>query len=66
MLLTEWKMEDALAVRYEEGWSEGREEGEERKQREIAKNALANGLPIDIISTITGLDIENIRQISAE
>jgi predicted transposase/invertase (TIGR01784 family) len=90
MLLTEWKMEDALAVRYEEGreegWSEGREEGwtegreegrsegreegwsEGREERdiEIVKNALAKGLPIDIISTITGLDVENIRQLSAE
>ena len=66
MLLTEWKMEDALAVRYEEGREEGWNEGREERDIEIAKNALARGLPIDMISTITGLDIENIRQLAAE
>ena len=65
MLLTEWKMEDALAVRYEEGREEGWEEGEGNKQREIAKNALAKGLSIDIISAITGLNIEDIKRLAA-
>jgi predicted transposase/invertase (TIGR01784 family) len=70
MLLTEWKMEDALAVRYEEGreegWNEGREEGEESKQREIARNALINGLSLDIISAITGLDIADIKRLAGD
>jgi predicted transposase/invertase (TIGR01784 family) len=58
MLMTEWKLEDALVVEREEGREEGREE--------IAKNALAKGLPLETISEITGLDIETIRSISAE
>ena len=52
MLFTEWNRDDALVVRFEEG-------GEE-----IARNALAKGLPPDIIREITGLDIETIRNIA--
>ena len=59
MLMTEWKWEDALAVRYEEGREEGREEGLEI----TARNALAEGLPIESIKRITGLDIEAIKQL---
>jgi hypothetical protein len=61
MLFTEWNWDDALAVRFEEGWEEGREKGRE----EIARNALAKGLPADIIREITGLDIATIRNITS-
>ena len=57
MLITEWKMEDALAVRYEEGWEEGRED--------IARNALAKGVSLELIHDITGLEIETIKNLSA-
>jgi predicted transposase/invertase (TIGR01784 family) len=60
MLFTEWNWDDALAVRFEEG----REEGIEKGREEIARNALAKGLPPDIIGEITGLDIETIRHIA--
>jgi hypothetical protein len=56
MLFTEWNWDDALAVRFEEGREEGREE--------IARNALAKGLPPETIREITGLDIETIRNIA--
>jgi hypothetical protein len=62
MLFDEWKLEDALVVEREEG----REEGEERKQTEIAQNALAEGLPVEIIQKITGLDSETIKQLSLQ
>jgi hypothetical protein len=67
---------DALAVRFEEGREEGQEEGREegmeqglekgleKGREEIARNALAKGLPPDIIREITGLDIEAIRNIA--
>jgi hypothetical protein len=55
MLFTEWNWDDALAVRFEEGREEGREE--------IARNALMEGLPAETIQKITGLDIETIRHI---
>jgi hypothetical protein len=64
MLFTEWNWDDALAVRFEEGREEGREEGLEKGREEIARNALAKGLPPDIIREITGLDIEAIRNIA--
>jgi predicted transposase YdaD len=55
MLITEWKMEDALAVRYEEGREEGKEE--------IARNALAKGISVEFIHDITELDKEVIRNL---
>jgi predicted transposase/invertase (TIGR01784 family) len=63
MLYTEWNWDDALAVRYEEGREEGWEEGREEGREEIARNALVKGIPIDIVSEITGLDIETISRI---
>ena len=71
MLLTEWNWDDALAVRYEEGREEGREEGlEEGLEKGLekglgitARNALAQGIPIDTIKTITGLDAETIKSL---
>jgi predicted transposase/invertase (TIGR01784 family) len=69
MLFTEWNWDDALAVRFEEGreegWEKGREEGLERGREEIARHALAKGLPLDIIREITGLDSETIRNIGS-
>jgi hypothetical protein len=56
MLFDEWKLEDALVVE--------REEGREERNAEIAKNALAEGLPVEIIQKITGLDSEAIKQLS--
>ena len=52
MLLTEWNLDDALAV--------SREEGREENREEIALNALAEGLSLEVIQKITGLDIETI------
>ena len=71
MLMTEWNWDDALAVRYEEGREEGMEAGMEvgmEKGREegmetVARNALAQGLSIDVIQTITGLDRDAIIRI---
>jgi predicted transposase YdaD len=62
MLLTEWKLEDALAVRA----VEGREEGREEREAEIIHNALAKGYPLDDISDLTGLDITVIKTLAAQ
>jgi predicted transposase YdaD len=48
MLLTEWKLEDALVVEREEGREEGR--------RETAGNLKSMGLPVERIAAATGLD----------
>jgi hypothetical protein len=76
MLMSEWKLEDALVVEREEGREEGLTEGRERGLTEglekgltegretIARNALAEGLPVDLIQKITGLDFETIKSLS--
>jgi len=74
MLITEWNMDDALAVRYAEGMEEGLEEGLERGMEEgmekrdmaIAKNALAKGLSLELIHDLTGLDMETITDLQAD
>ena len=69
MLYVEWDQEEALAVRYEEGMERGREEGiEQGMERGIeqgleqtARNALAEGVPVELVQKITGLDLETIK-----
>jgi hypothetical protein len=58
MLMTEWNWDDALAVRWEEGREEGREE--------IARNALTKGMSPEVVGEITGLDIETIRKLAEQ
>jgi predicted transposase/invertase (TIGR01784 family) len=66
MLMTEWNWDEALAVRFEDGEEKGREEGREKGREEIAKNAVAKGLPLETISEITGLSIEDIEKLAGE
>jgi len=40
-----------------------REEGLEEGREEIARNALAEGVPVEIVQKITGLDTETVRKI---
>jgi len=69
MLYTEWNMDDALAVRYEEGHEDGiakgiedgMEKGRFNEKLKIARSLLAEGTTPDFIKKITGLDIETIR-----
>jgi hypothetical protein len=58
MLFTEFSLEDELAAE--------REAGREERDMEIAKNALAKGLPLDMIGEITGLDPETLTQLAAQ
>jgi|GEM_PF-6065930 len=52
MVLTEWKLEDALKVR----WQEGVEDGIEK----IVKTMYANGADVDTISKYTGLTADDV------
>jgi hypothetical protein len=65
MLITEWNTEDAKVVWREEGLEEGLEKGQEKKAMEIARNALAKGLSIEVIHDITGLDLETIKRLAS-
>ncbi|GHV86957.1 hypothetical protein AGMMS50255_2530 [Spirochaetia bacterium] len=62
MVLEEWNMNDALEVRWEEGRTEGWTEG----KIEDAKRALKEGLSVEVIQRITGLDTETITSIAVE
>jgi len=72
MLTNEWDMETALEVREEEGFERGvgvgvkrgMEKGMERGMETAAINALAKGLPFELIREITGLDTETITGLS--
>jgi predicted transposase YdaD len=57
MLLTEWSTVEYGEVRAEEG----REKGRMERDKEIIKNALAAGLPVETIQKITGIGIETIN-----
>jgi len=71
MLMTEWNLDDALAVRFEEGIEEGMERGIEIGQETgmeaatvaIAKNALAKGVAPEFVQEITGLGMDVIKSI---
>ena len=56
MIGNEWDMATALEVEREEGYEKGREE--------TALNALAEGVSIELISKITKLDIDRVRELS--
>jgi len=57
MLLMEWDTEEAKVVWREEGREEGREE--------VARNALIEGVPFELIKKISGLDEEALKHIQA-
>ena len=46
------------------GYKEGVEQGAQQKAIETAKNALKMDLPIEQISTLTGLSYEEIKSLS--
>ena len=58
MLLTEWKMEDALRVREEEGM--------QKKSIAIARNMISMGIDTDTIAKATGLFIDDILRLKGE
>jgi hypothetical protein len=43
---------------------EGRDEGLEKGRKEIARKALAEGIPPNTISKITGLDIRAVKKLA--
>jgi predicted transposase YdaD len=62
MLITEWNLEEAKQVWYEEGLEEGLEKGLET----VARNALAEGAAIDFVQKITGLDMKSLKNIQGK
>jgi flagellar biosynthesis/type III secretory pathway protein FliH len=72
MLMNEWKLEDALVVERAEGreeglaagWAKGREEGWAEAWQQLAGKALAEGLSLEPIQKITGLNIDEINNLA--
>jgi predicted transposase YdaD len=65
LLAGEWNWEDALAVRFQEGRQEGHQEERQGIARN-AQNALAEGIPPEVVSKIVGMDIEAIKRIAGQ
>ena len=63
MLLTDWNLEDAKKVWYEDGMEDGIEKGREEEKLEIARNALAKGSTHEFVHEITGLDWPTIQSL---
>jgi len=62
----ELDVQSKLAYAKQQGEKQGLRRGIKKSRIEIARNALAKGVPIEIIQNITGLDIETIRDIQAK
>jgi predicted transposase/invertase (TIGR01784 family) len=59
----EFAKEDGVKIGIEKGKLEGKLEGEKLKALEIAKKALLQGISIDVIQSLTGLPIEDIKKL---
>jgi predicted transposase/invertase (TIGR01784 family) len=62
-LLRAYEQYEKAASDWTSGINGAKREGREEEQKEIAKKALAKGLPIEDVSEITGLDTEMIRRL---
>jgi len=63
--MSDWTtaQEEAVQKGREQGIGIGVERGAMQKQIEMARNSLNEGLPIEVIHKITGLDIETIQSL---
>ena len=66
MLMTEFNLDDALDVRYEEGWEDGKEEGRLNEKLEIARNLLAKGSSPEFVREITELDLDTLKDLISD
>ena len=51
---------------YDDGKTEGLEEGAKTERIAIAKNLLKNGISIDLVSESTGLSVEELKELEKE
>jgi hypothetical protein len=61
MLITEWNWDKYVEVQRREAVEEGLMKGREKRNEEIARSALMEGLPVEMIRKITGLDADTIQ-----
>ena len=63
MLMTEWNWDDAKQVWQEEAREEGIEQGEKKRNTEIALKMKTAGRPLEEIADFTSLSTEAIEQL---
>jgi predicted transposase/invertase (TIGR01784 family) len=63
MLITEWDWDKYVEVQEREAVEAGLMKGREEGRAEIARSALAEGLPVEMIRKITGLDSDTIQRL---
>ena len=59
-------VQDACVAAKEDGFAEGKAEGEANKAREIALGMLTKGYAVSIISDLTGLTEDEIRHLQCQ
>ena len=61
----EAKLEDVKFMAEKKGREEGREKGKQEEKEETARILLAKQVDVDFIAEVTGLTVEQIREISS-
>ncbi len=56
----------AFAQKFDEGLRVGQEKGRQEEKIEVAKNSLKAVVSIDVIAEITGLSVNDIKQLQEE
>ena len=64
MLLTEYDYDTDIAVQRQEAYEDGMEQGSHQKAIETAKNMLTFGDSIEKISKVTGLSIDEVKNLA--
>ena len=59
-------IKNSIDTAKEEGREEGLKEGEYQKSLSVARVSLENGLPLDIVAKITGLELSIIERLKKE
>jgi len=57
MLMTEWNLDDAIAVAREEAWEDGTTEANFK----IARNLLSEGSSLEFVQKVTGIDLDTLK-----
>ena len=66
MLALEWNMDDALQARFEDGFDEGRSQGEILRAEKIACKMLHRGSSFEEVHELTDLPLQRIQELDQE
>lgn len=66
MLALEWNMDDALQARFEDGFDEGRSQGEILRAEKIARKMIQKDRPFEEIHELTDLSLQRIQELAQD